>query len=36
MEGSDKVLSGKERVPSTPMTEIGDGIVGPEWDGKTE
>lgn len=30
LHGKDKVLGGKEGVPSTPVTEIGEGTMGPE------
>lgn len=36
MPGSDRVLTIKDRVPSTPMTEVGEGTIGPECAVKAE
>lgn len=36
MPGSDRVLTIKNRVPSTPMTEVGEGTMGPKGAVKAE
>lgn len=36
MQRSGRVLGGKEGVLSTPMTEVGDGILKPKCEVKTE
>lgn len=36
MQRSVRVLGGKEGVSSTPMTEVGDGILKPKCEVKTE